>query len=1159
MEILDSLNCSLGGTSLIEAAAGTGKTYNILNIVMRLLVEKKYPIGSIAVLSFTNEAADELKNRLRRLIDVVLAEIDGLPSDDQAKAFVDKYRRSGTEEITNIRKILRIVQRDFDDARIATINGFCHRILSENAFESGISFNAELDTMPEMKLNVLFNDWERRRRCYGKYSEILAAVELKTQWKELRGYVDDKSLEIIGGEVDIERTAEKINDALNVVFSSGAVELMERVTDYFRANCNVVTRLKTLKELLQKRKISRKLFDILKEYLPDKVSSASLKAYKEATGVLLENPFFSKCEEISNSMKELKAALYRNMLTEVAQKFEELKESGNFITYKDQIQRLKEALETDDSFCEMLRKKFNAGVVDEFQDTDAQQYAIFKKLFCGDETSERSCFFVGDPRQAIYGFRGGDLFVYLEAKRDISKNGKIYCLDKNYRSAAGMVKCVNDIFAKHPLPFGDNEQLDFPELKSRSPEDAPGLIVNGAEDPMPLRLQTLTANEDPYKVCVGRIVDLLEGRGGLLPENGGKVPTSSDIAVLVKGHHEAAIMRDLLRDAGIMAVCSKSGNIFKSEQAGELYSLLSALINPLDRTKVNTALVTKVCGVTFDELQKEDEVVGNAWGKLHSLSGIWRKRSFIAMFETMLSCFHVRERFASLPDGERGLTNLLHLGEVLQNLSVRFDFSPEALLREFAGFIADDSDVEEFQEQLYAERDAVRIMTYHASKGLEFPIVMVPNMQACQWNQHTPTYIYHKESVRQINLESLDNGSMPDAVKENRLELLRICYVVLTRAKYCCEVFYQDNVKKNFSAMDYLFRPTVIGSAVDNSIPANFREHDFCIPFLKNEICEEAVYSGKNEQYTQLVPPEKVGSIKSDWRVISYSSLTGDNSASGTELPFDRDENQDEKEREDDKKLKNLWPFNLPHGNQFGIAIHWLYEKADFTASESEFSKLVSDTFRNFRLLPGENDKEEIIAKAASWLYGVLHSPLPDSDGSSFTLSEIRQADKIAELEFNYSLGTFSAKELREALSDYVCGDELGLRAWPQNWEMELQGGVLNGFVDLLFRRNGKYYIIDWKTNCIGNRMENFFNDGLKHEMVKKLYFLQYLLYLAALIRHLRCFYGGRFGEEEYEKEIGGVYYMFVRGMSPEFAGRGVFYARPPWQTMEKLEKILCS
>jgi len=1158
MEKLNSLDCPLDGVTLIEAAAGTGKTYNILNIVMRLLVEKKYPIGSIAVLSFTNEAADELKNRLRRLIDGVLAAIDGLPSDEQAKAFADKYRSGGAEAIDNLRKILRTVQRDFDDARIATINGFCHRVLSENAFESGVSFNAELDTMPEMKLNVLFNDWKRRRLCCGKHSMIFSAVKVENIVKELLKYTDDKSLKIVGGENDIEKTAESINECLKVIFAAADAEFFDTAAGCFISNRKVSKNLGKLKKLLKNGEINRELFEILEEYSPGKVLSATSKAYKKEIEALLEKePFFSKCEEISVLMTALKPALCRNMLSEVAQDFNELKLRGNFITYRDQIERLKEALEEDGTFCDMLRKKFNAGVVDEFQDTDAQQYAVFKKLFCGDESSGRSCFFVGDPRQAIYGFRGGDLFVYLEAKRDIQKNGKIYFLDKNYRSAAGMVRCVNDIFARHSLPFGDDGELGFPELGSRSPAEAPGLIVNGAEDPQPLRFHL--TDDDPYKVCVGRIVELLEGRGGLLPEKGGKVPSPSDIAVLVKEHNEAALMRNLLRDAGVMAVCSKSGNVFKSRQADELYILLSALTNPLDRTKVNTALVTDLCGITLGELQKEEDTVSSAWEKLHTLSGIWRKKSFVEMFETMLSVFCVRERFALMPEGERSLTNLLQLGELLQNLSVKFNFSPEALLREFAGFIAVDSDEEEFREQLYAERDAVRIMTYHASKGLEFPIVMLPNMQSCKWSNSKKSYIYHNsESVRELDLDAVINGGRDEVIKENRLELLRICYVILTRAEYCCEVFYQNGGKNVFTAMDYLFRPEVRArAAADICDPENFRDFEICIPTCKTEVYSGAKYSGKTEQHTELVPPEKISNIKSDWRVISYSYLTNDTRATGTEVPYDRDDGRDENPDSDWKNQEYV--FNLPRGNQFGIAVHWLYEKADFTSGRDEFFKMVSDAFRNFRLLPVDDGKEQQLTEAADWLYDVLYAPLSDNEGNIFKLSEIGQADKIAELEFNYSLGTFTTENLKEALSDYVCSDELGLTAWPQNWETELQGGVLNGFIDLLFRRNGKYYIIDWKTNCIGNKMENFFSSGLKNEMVKNLYFLQYLIYLVALIRHLRSYHGGRFGEQEYEKEIGGIYYMFLRGISPAFPGRGIFYARPPWQTMEKLEKILCS
>ena len=510
------------------------------------------------------------------------------------------------------------------------------------------------------------------------------------------------------------------------------------------------------------------------------------------------------------------------------------------------------------------------------------------------------------------------------------------------------------------------------------------------------------------------------------------------------------------------------------------------------------------------------------------------------MFETFLKEFNVRENLAVLPDGERRLTNLYQLEELLQQLSVSENLPPERLLSQFGSFIAASFDPEEKREEheelMSTDSSSVRIMTIHASKGLQFPVVIIPGVsQFAAPSSKQLNHFYFNGTQRQLNLEE-DKEKDAVELKELYDEMRRLIYVAVTRAEFRCEVFEEDNAA-NTVWHDLLKYSDL---KLNDSCPGLTSLH-YRVPekVLKSQIPES-------------------GDFYPAWQVISYSALTNGVNSELASVPLDYDEDDDDRSPDHRKEVKTarFSPFTLSGGTGFGNIIHSCFEKIAFNGSKTDFLETAKALVRQCRVGEVEN-MDDFVFAYGEWLYGIFHTPLEDWQGGSFTLSEISESDRLMEMEFCCSINKFSTGKISAVLDEYV-SSEFGKVNYPENWNKFIQGGILNGFIDMVFRRDGRYYIVDWKTNSLDNRIVNFMPDKIGSAMVHSMYFMQYLLYMVALVRHLRRFCKGKFGKTEYENMIGGVYYLFVRGMSPGVPGRGIFRSRPAWETVCELEELLC-
>ncbi len=1186
-----SLDWPLDGINLVEAAAGTGKTYNIETLVLRLLLERGLPITSLLVVTFTEAAAAELRTRIRKLLlQCFDCLVNRKPSgDDRIALLLDRVdARNRPEPAARLRQALT----DFDDAVISTIHGFCSRVLRENAFESGVRFDNDVESDCEELLRQCSLDFYRRYFYAPEHAVLLAALgthlnltpealfqvaqqRVKRESLAFRTSVPLDKEEQIGDRLDrLSRRLEQLRtlpERLPVEECAGFLNKPFRKADFTLHNA-VLGKFRSTGAAMPALLETLSLFR--RNNLENSLNKRSGKPAQLAAA--LDTPVMRMLDEFSGEIERFRALFLLRGAEFAFRRLEELKRERNLMTFDDMPRLVRDALDLPDSpLAGQLRQKFSAGIIDEFQDTDPVQYRIFQKLFVETEP-QKTLFLVGDPRQAIYFFRGGDLATYLRARADVEP-GRVYSLDTNYRSSPGMIRAVNRLFGReHNAPFAvPPELLTLPEIHAPGDEEAKTI-----ESPSPLRIYRdpeLHAESWP-KYCAELAVRMLNAPEAIIPATEDGSPPRrlrpGDLAVLVRNRYEAAAVRQALAFRGIAGVFTRSDSIYHSSEAGELLTFLQGVAAGNDPRRIMNALSTPVGGCSLDQLLRLQSPEGEEerlalQQKFRILAKTWLEGSFLKMFARLLREFDVVPRLLATPGGERQVSNLLQLGDLLQQESFRRGLGMNALLRFLAGKIENPGDKqppEEELQQLETERSAVKIMTLHGSKGLEFPVVLLPTLWLCgatsnRSQQRTP---YHNAQ----GLLEYDLSNSPEAKcaekNERMQEQLRLAYVALTRAKFRCALFcgIHSRNQQEDSPVEWLFRMKDAG-------PDELKDCAGCTQARRDlpleippEMAEplppltDAIYQPEAEPATEPVLAEWESAVTADWICASYSKLkpADDTPVPPLESPaadYDDELPGDTPAEEAD----DTGPFALPGGKEAGNAIHKTLELIDFAAGRAAVRNAVTPQLEIHGLLRDPARRDTVIESATELICNALHSPLPAGDGECFTLAEVPADKRLSELEFTYAFHRpFTTADLKRLLAGFL-RERFGAVEYPE-WERAVSGGFLNGLIDLVFEHRGKFYIVDWKTNRAGNDLANFSPERLRSEMWHTFYFMQYLIYTVAWVKYLRQRLG-RFEETDYRDRFGGVFYLFLRGLSPEVPGRGVYFDKPEFRLIRELEAVI--
>lgn len=1217
-EKLDIFSCSLHGMSLIEASAGTGKTWNICGLYLRLLLEARRTVPEILVVTFTTAATAELKERIRHRIADTLFFLDAdddetrctLLQTDSFLAMLHAWMSNGRMDRNDMRTRLRAAMASFDEAAIFTIHSFCQKVLASRAFSAGQVFSATVEPDDVEIITDVANDFWRRHIASGKVSRALLMylTARRVTPDVFRHFLQREFKKPLakkcwpeGIESDTEQTFDGLVsafEAMSLCWQNGKETI-----------CQLVVKAAQEKHLNGNRYKPRIIADAFMEYELLFHGKDALSAYakagsdeekrlarltrshlEEATsnkGITPCHDFFELAQSWMDLRTEALASLdraYQRLLFLLADEVAEVgrrKQEKRVMSYDDMLFNLHAAL-TEGSYLALaasVREMYPAALIDEFQDTDPVQFSIFSTIYAG---SNLPVFLVGDPKQAIYSFRNADLHTYLRAKKTVSRH---YSLTHNQRSTPRLIDACNALFMQNPQAFM-LEGLDYQPVSpgERKRDALADDTIAGSERPDGMVLWQLPGKEgDAYltrseaaalsaNAVADEIARLLKaGETGQI-RIGEKKLLASDIAVLVRSHREGSMVQQALANRQIGSVSLSQESIWHSSDARELLVILSAILLPRHTARLKAALATEMLGFDSDAIEHllENPDLELEWlARFIAYLAAWQNHGIGFVLKQIMSELGVYTRLLVRPDGERRLTNLMHLAELLGQASVTHA-TPESLIRWFNRQLSDSTADEDTQLRLESDEQLVHILTIHRAKGLEFPFVFCPFLwDAYQRNrtENLPGVSYHDGETLVIDFCQLDENEAARIRQQNRMESaaenLRLLYVAMTRAVFRCYVV--TGCYLQITAGTPSARASASGllnwlAAGGKETPQNWLEKpskerfseieaawqtlaDSCEGMMLKPLSEVKETPGQlslwhesRENALTLTAAPLPGYIPPGWRIGSYSGLIlgAMHELAGSDYDERVQDIPTVEAPEEALKADDILLF--PAQRYAGNCLHAVFEEVDFTDEATWDAAIENALLRHppyGRVNPDEGlGPDALKPMVRKMLADVLNTPLQDG----VRLADISLSKRLTELAFFLPSRHLSAGEINTLLSPYYAIPTLAFQRLE---------GYLKGFIDLVIEHEGRFYILDWKSNFLGNRKEDYDDKAVQAAMAGHSYHLQHLLYTLALDRYLRQ----RIADYHYETHFGGVFYLFVRGVRPTWTMEnghscGVFFHR---------------
>jgi len=1177
------LELPLDGVRLVEASAGTGKTFTLATLVVRLVVERGLRVGQVLAVTFTEAATQELRKRIRERLLLALDLIDAPAVEGEdaeaalTRAILQAHLAHGGEGADALRRRLRQAALEIDLAAIFTIHGFCARVLREHALESGQGFDP-----PELLANDRGLREELAADLWRTHGDDPAGAEdLAALWtggpgalaKDLGALMREPVLVPADAPLppDPAPALREAGHALAAGFRAHGPELLAALLDALERKVLHGGSYKAawiqalwaeLATWCEAGDYSVPLDARLARLTPQAMQDKTNKAHAGSTP---QSPLCALIDDYLRAVAACEAwrvrrriALLHRIRDDARVRLAALKRQRRVQTYDDLIDGVADALAGahGDALARGLRAQYAVALVDEFQDTDARQWAIFDRVF-GSGADASALFLVGDPKQAIYGFRGGDVHTYLAAR---ARADEAPPLAHNFRSRPLLLGAIGALYAQagdeafvdprirfHPVePGGTHHDADYQRAGAR----APALTLWRAADPEPDDKGVVkpwkadASRELCTEACVAAIHAVLsEGRAGTAAIEGRPVQPG-DIAVLVRTHHEATRIQRALAAVGIPAVAAGKQSLFATPEARELHALLLALLQSGDDGRLRAALATVLVGVDAGAIAALDE--GDHDWQHRALA--WRERLLrggpLALIGDL--CAEHAPRLLGLTDGERRLGNYLQLAEALQEAQAA-TLGLHGLV-DWLGTRIADADPDDETQLLRLESDArrVQIVTLHKSKGLEYPLVFLPfaGIGRPEPSPGRCCVAQDDDNRRRLHWKiDAPEAEWDDAKQrwgiEQHAEQARLLYVGLTRARQALWLATGRFYNHDRSALapmlaDLAALQAVPGIVVDTDAPPA------ALPRMAPESDAD-------------VPPARVATraLASDWWVHSFSSLTRkaapaeDASTSATvPAPGGRDEPVAAEDAlasgpTAEPALASM-PMPAPAsdahasgldarfaGPQFGVAMHAALERADFAAWRSWLpgdpapageAATIADALREQGY--ADDVLDDGIALVTSLVGRTLRVVLPEG----VQLCDVPRESRRAELEFQFPLQPTRVEALLSLLHAHGVVPDRHAFGFRQRLE-----GLMTGLVDLTYRHDGRWYVLDYKSN----RLPGYDADTLDAAMRHSEYDLQALVYTLALHRWLRFRLGDARdgGGYDYARDFGGHRYVFSRGI----------------------------
>ncbi len=1146
------------GVNLIEASAGTGKTYAIAMLVLRFVGELGMSIDELLVVTFTKAATEELKERVRaRLAEArraLAGHSEGIDSN------VIRWLAGLSIDLELVKQRVERVLLDIDQASVFTIHGFCQRVLREHALESGHLFDAELTgDLASIKQACADDFWRRQIYPRTAWEVAVLTADYKTPDALLA------SVDFIAAHITVYPEHDDLDnclamlknaaDAAQPALAQAITELSARFDEgkFKPRYVETFTRLapalsRWLRGDTPQLPDAECLVLLTGGGLLDGLDGRKLKGDKK-TGYLntltVNTAAFDVLAEVFRQLSlMLRRALLESLRTELDKRLQQL----NVLSFDDLISRLSETLQGEKSalLVAQLQQRFKAALIDEFQDTDQSQWFIFSSLFAA---PSQYLYLIGDPKQAIYKFRGADIYSYLEAQKQAEHQ---YTLGKNWRSHPHLVSAVNALF-KRRQAFLLND-LEFKDVKpALSVED--GVLQQAGRALAPMMLWQLPpgdgskgywtagkAAEEIRVAVINEVVKLLNGNFTLASKQDSLEVTRKlqpqDIAILVRTNQQAQEYHAGLRAVGVPSVLNNTTSVFTAQEAADLYAVLQAVAHPGNIGLLKEMLALNWFGLDGQALYQtiNNETELDAWmSRFLGYFQEWQSAGLMAMMHHLLAQENVRAHVAATGLAERRLTNLHHVIELVQQAAVDGHLGINKTLDWLHGAITKamrhKTNAEEQLLRLETDEDAVNIVTMHRAKGLEYPLVFCPYLW--QRNPHLNseqqliTCHHQGRMIADLGSEAFEQHRS-QALMEELAEDLRVFYVAVTRTKYRCYLVWADvrsADKANDSAMAYLLEFADADFAAQQVKLKGFSEQsDAAFAYqLLTVPGQTAGHYQPQSTVQDLQARTQKRPLYTRWQMSSYTALSALSLTDAPELPED-------KAREEPVPPEKLLA-ELPRGAHTGNVVHDLLENTNFL----DLAQRKDITAQRGKACLRYGLKLEQPSLLDDLLQAAVTTPLSATD-TDFCLMNLPDSQCLKEMPFYLAMQTMDARQINAILENSPAYQPLSSK---------VMCGFLTGFIDLVCAYQGRYYVMDYKTNSL----PDYAPETLTHAMREHNYGLQYWLYTVVLHRYLQ----NRLPDYDYETHFGGVRYLFVRGMQPSVAMSGVYQDRPQLTLVEEL------
>jgi exodeoxyribonuclease V beta subunit len=1344
-EELDVFSCPLDGVRLVEASAGTGKTWAICGLVLRLLLERGLGVQQVLVVTFTEAATAELRERIRaRLVEVQAAlrapaGHAGAGADPFVPRLLARLAAAPGADPAQLARRVELALQSFDEAAIHTIHGWCQRALADTPFSARVPMALEVVTDDSALRDAALKDAWRAEVSRAGLSPALAACLVRRQdgpaaWAEtFRALLARPLAERLWPPApDVDAAAPAI-DALDAAHRRAAlrwqaeraeiVATLDAGLDQLRKNIYHPAAVRAGAAALDRLLAGADaLAELDREDKADLFGAERLAKATKAGCTTPRHAFFDELgewlarrDELEPTLVLARKALLRRVLERAEQTLRQHKREAGLVGFDDMLRNLHQRLldpgdpAAAEALAQALRARYPAALIDEFQDTDPLQFEIFSRLYAASRPPsprERraaaahaapprpALFLVGDPKQAIYSFRNADLPTYLQA-RELAEAR--YSLTRNQRSTAPLIEGLNRLFTQHGQVFMQ-PGLDYlrvrPGERARAPLDDRSL-PHAPERHAALQLWTLPGAAEgesapTREACHARTLEatareiarlLGEARAGRV-RLGGRALGAGDIAVLVRSHRQGAEVRQALAQHGVASVELSQSSVHHAPEAEELARVLAAVLQPAREGLLRAALATEVFGQGAAALAAADADAGAllaVQARFATYRTLWQQRGIAVMLREMLRAESIARRLLALPQGERRLTNWLHLTEALHEAEALHD-TPRALWRWFERRRTEAGLDEAAQLRLESDRHLVQIVTTHRAKGLEYPVVFCPFL----WGAQRPVRLVGDvaachataadgREVMQLDFRlgtpaAADEAGLRERIAhEEAAETLRLAYVALTRAIHRCVLVIapagptQRGGRSPAHALRTPLNWLVAGGGVAPAAwlgnaalevdaarvraawqrvaaPAPGDAAD--IPPVALTAIDAVLATALPDDAPPPAPPAALRAldpprhVPAGWRVGSYSGLVrspdgpapteatdpaaADHDALSAAAEPDADGWSVAGDGaggaiEDDGPIADgtgsaqasahigspaaaatpaalrvttgsgaagtpaatpmtdassdepAWAvgavpgpgaaplapddvLHFPRGPAAGDCIHAVFEHADFqrpagwpAAAEAALG-----------LLPAGLVAADPAGPAAlsAMLQRMLREVCDTAIAPGLRLRDLPPERRLNELEFHLGAPSLSAAALQAGLA------RLGYPTPPLGFGH--LGGYLRGYIDLVFEHGGRSYLLDWKSNHLGDEAAAYRPEACARAMARHGYHLQGLVYALALHRLLALRRPGY----RHERDFGGVFYLFVRGVRPGWTdehGRpcGVHFHRPPLATLDAFARLL--